>query len=215
MEEQIKDIDKIIEMYKNHILPYDIYVSSFNSTEYKSGDASKYSILREVMISSTGYSIVTKRLCKALAEIIGNHKALEVCCGKGVLAKGLRDEDIEVKATDNFSWLVPEFFNNCWIDDIEKIDADDAIAKYGDDHDILILSWPPCNNLTAYMSLIEMRKVNPNMQMIYIGESEGGNCANSLFFEEAIEIKDNRIDKINSEIFRQHFGMNDKVKLYR
>ena len=211
-EEQLKNIREILEIYGRHELPYDIdvdrvYMRQIGITMLE------YCNFRDKMIDIQGYPIITKRLCKSLAEFIGNRKVLEVMSGKGALAKGLIDEGVNIKPTDNFSWEVPGFFNNLWTD-IEDINALDAIKKYAKDYDILLASWMPYNDPIAYDILLEMRKQNPNMIMLYIGEDWGGCCACDDFFEEAVFIEDEMIESINDGIFKSHFGIYDEIKLY-
>ena len=148
-EEQLKNIGEILETYGKHELPYDIDDKHIYSRTLMSLSEEYYNF-RNNMIDIQGYPIITKRLCNALAEFIGNRKVLEVMSGKGTLAKGLIDEGVNVKPTDNFSWEAPGFFNNLWTD-IEDINALDAIKKYAKDYDILLASWMPYEDIISYV----------------------------------------------------------------
>lgn len=211
-EEQLENIEEILETYGKHELPYDID-DSYNHNRALMLFSEACFNFRNNMINIQGYPIITKRLCKSLAEFIGNRKVLEVMSGKGALAKGLIDEGINIKPTDNFSWEFPRFFNNLWTD-IENINALDAIKKYAKDYDILLASWMPYNDPIAYDILLEMRKQNPNMIMLYIGEDWGGCCACDKFFEAAQRIENKTIEDINENVFRVHYGIHDEVMLF-
>ena len=140
-EEQLKNIGEILEAYGKHELPYDIDDKYIHNRARMLFSEECFNF-RNNMIDIQGYPIITKRLCKALAEFIGYRKVLEIMSGKGALAKGLIDEGVTIKPTDNFSWEAPGFFNNLWTD-IEDINALDAIKKYAKDYDILLASWMP------------------------------------------------------------------------
>lgn len=90
--------------------------------------------------------------------------------GKGTLSYVLKQEGVNIKATDDFSWS--KFTSmNTWCD-IEQIDAIEAIEKYGKDMDYIIMSWCYMDN-TGYKCLKKMREINPNCKMLYIGECQG------------------------------------------
>jgi putative heme degradation protein len=117
--------------------------------------------------------------------------------GCGALSKVLKDKEVDIIATDNFTWDGRANWNtdkNYWTD-IENIDAIEAIEKYKD-RDIVIMSWAYMDDV-AYKSLLKMREVNPDMIMVVIGEGEGGCTADDGFFNECIEIESKDIDYIN------------------
>ena len=211
-EEQLKNIGEILEAYGKHELPYDIDDKYIHNRARMLFSEECFNF-RNNMIDIQGYPIITKRLCKALAEFIGNRKVLEIMSGKGALAKGLIDEGVSIKPTDNFSWEAPGFFNNLWTD-IEDINALDAIKKYAKDYDILLASWMPYEDIISYEILLEMRKQNPNMIMLFIGEDLGGCCACDKFFEAAQRIENKTIEDIIKNVFRVHYGIHDEVMLF-
>ena len=95
-------IIEAVEVYKRKQIPEDIYVKSLfeaSLDEYNKQISCRYDIIR-----TTGFPIITKKLCRALAKFIGDRKVLEVMSGLGCLAKGLRDEGVDIKATDNFTY---------------------------------------------------------------------------------------------------------------
>lgn len=210
MNKIISNKETLLDIYGKHELPYDIDPCMIDHLPMLSDD-----YIRNKMIDLQGYPIITKRLCESLARFIGERKVLEVMCGKAALTKGLRDEGVNIKPTDLLCWDVPGFFDNVWVDDIEKIDAVDAIQKYAKDYDILLTSWMPYLDPISHKVLLEMREQNPNMFMIYIGEDYGGCCSCDKFFYDAIFIQNDVIDYINSEVFKSHYGIYDHIFLYK
>lgn len=167
---------------------------------------------RGVFIKEIGFSLVSTSWIKPLAKWIGNRKVLEVMSGCGSLSYALKQEGVEIIATDNFSWKGD---GNSWNKDkkywsnIENIDCVKAVKKYSKDVDIIIMSWPYMDD-NAYKVLLEMRKQNPDCVLIYIGEGYGG-CTADDQFHEAIyekEIDDESFDEaINN--YQQWFGIHD------
>lgn len=154
----------------------------------------KYVPLREYAIFHMGFSVVTKRNCIELKKIIKNNKVLEVMCGVGAYTATLRECGIDVVATDDMSWIdgddkkYTDWKKYMWIQDIEKLDAINAVKKYGRSVGFILMSWPPQYDDIAYNVLLTMRKINPKCKMIYVGEWMGGCTANNTFFENAIDI---------------------------
>ncbi|MED2737115.1 hypothetical protein [Bacillus toyonensis] len=168
------------------------------STEYFNNMLKEESIRKEYMkIGMFGF--VSWRWIIPLSKWIGERKCLEVMAGRGWLSHALRTKGIDVIATDNFSWNRPQFIQN-WTDtvtDIEKIDAIDAVEKYGSKIDILIMSWPFRNN-TAYKVIKTLYEINPNVLIIYIGEGNGGSTANGDFFKSFSLIEDYEFETVAS-----------------
>lgn len=148
----------------------------------------EYRSLHNYAISHMGYSVITVRNCRILADLIQRRSLLEIMCGLGSYTYTLRCLGVPVIATDDYSWIDddPKFIDwkqKPWIDDIERIDAVSAIKKYGKQVDFILMSWPPMNEDFAAQALETMRMVNPECRMIYVGEEKGGVTANDRFFD--------------------------------
>ena len=111
-------------------------------------------------------------------------------CGSGALSFALQSCGVQIRATDNYSWEGQNamWFQQPWIE-IEKIDCVEAIQKYGVETEILICSWPYTDD-SCCKALLAMRKINPNMKMIYIGEKNEAVTASEDFFGSIEEIDD-------------------------
>ncbi|MCR5604764.1 MAG: hypothetical protein K6G27_13835 [Lachnospiraceae bacterium] len=170
--------------------------------------------LREFATFRMGFSVVTKKNCIYLARIIGGEKVLEVMCGLGAYSATLRDCGVDVIATDDMSWIegdekkYRDWKVNSWVSDIIKIDAVDAVRKYGGEVGFVLMSWPPQHDEIAHNVLLTMRGINPNCKMIYIGEWKGGCTAEEKFFEDAVDIS-NEIEGIKELRNSYHVWEND------
>lgn len=86
------------------------------------------------------YCFYTKELIRELTELIGGQLCLEIAAGDGTLARFLKDEGVQVTATDDLSWShaidYPE--------NVENLSAKKALAKY--QPPVVICSWPPPGN---------------------------------------------------------------------
>lgn len=177
------------------------------------------SLFRRGYVKEFGYILPTEEWIAPLSLLIGKSKCLEVMSGKGLLTKALMNFGVNCLATDNKSWDGKEggIFGANWFDpnsalvDVEKIDALDAIKKYGHDIDYIIVSWPPMDELcTECLKL--MRTINPNSKMIYIGENGGGCTASDSFFELANIIDCPLVDEANLN-FPRFGGIYDRIYL--
>lgn len=151
-------------------------------------DFSSYG-LREKFIKESGFILVSYNWVRKLNDlVIKNKPCLEVMAGTGMLSKALKDIGVPVITTDNNSWRNNRNSMIAWKDkqnytDIEEIDALEAVHKYGNDVDFVIMSWPYMDD-TAYKVLIEYKKIKPSGHVIYIGEEYDGCTANDDFFDE-------------------------------
>lgn len=208
-EDDIKNIEKIfaesielIETYEKKEFPDNInnelLQNIFLSIE-----------LRNILIRLIGYVPLDKMFLNSLAEFIGGKKCLEVLAGKGSLAKGLKDNGVDIIATDNYSWNNTLDMSDTWTS-VEKIDCLDAIIKYGKDVDYIICSWIPMGDI-GYKILKTMNDVNPECKMIVIGEDDGGCTANSKFFNHIMEVPDTY--HIVNKHFKSWSGIYDNIKI--
>lgn len=173
----------------------------------------------EAFLWLSSYAIITKPWLKDMAVILKDKKVLEVACGNGMLTKGLRDEGIDVIATNHDVSTNADgysiFVSRPWIDDIEIIDAVEAVYKYGKDVDYILLSWPPYNNKLDLSILKAMRKVNPNCILIIIGEEVGGYTGSIDFYNSVRNAVPKRLEMFANLKFKTRMAVHDCVQFYK
>ena len=170
-------------------------------------------MLRDIMKGLAGCVLPTQKWVTPLAKWLEGKKCLEIMSGCGSLAKALQDKGIDVTPTDNFKeHTYDSWATNLWTP-IENIDCLDAISKYKD-VDIIIMSWPYVND-TCVKVLRKMREVNPKAQLLYIGEGYDGCTACDEFFDELVEITDDKEFNAVAEKYETYYGDRDKLWLVR
>jgi len=141
------------------------------------------------------FAFVSWKWINPFVEWINNRRCLEVMSGRGILSYALKQKGIKIITTDDYSWFDMEGMSK-WHDtlvEVEKLDAVDAVIKYGKDIDILIISWPYMDNI-AYQVIKELYNINPEVQVVYIGEGRGGCTADDEFYENFKEVKDEKFE---------------------
>lgn len=166
--------------------------------------------IREKYIEQCGFALLAENWIKPLAKWIGDRPCLEVMAGCGSLTYFLSEYGVKIKATDNYSW--DKKFPNKYTE-VENLDAIEATRRYGDKVKFIICSWPYMDS-TATRVLLEMRKVNKQCRMIYIGEGRGGCTADDSFFNTAIECEVNGFDEAVST-YRHWYCIHDTIKLIK
>lgn len=151
--------------------------------------------LRKKFIDKMGFAYISWRWVYPLVAWLGSRKVLEVMSGKGALAYALREKGVDVIATDDFSWHQKIKWDSLWTD-IEDMDALTAIETYGEECDVLIMSWAPYDEPIGYEVLQKYHEVNPNGILLVIGEGEGGCTADDDFFYHFEEIEDPSFDTV-------------------
>ena len=222
-EDRIIELENIIKNVDNKKLP---------ESEYKEivKELGNIQFNKELSIPSTFsdrinqqrygmYAIVTRDWVRELVEWLDGRKVLEVMSGRGWIAKTIREEGGDIIATDNMSsyqnWRDKGLSELC---DIENLSAVDAIKKYGKDVDFVLMAWPPYNKPQATDVAKEIQKVNPDIKIIYIGESQGGCTADEEFFDLVTEIEDDTFEVVG-EFYNTHDwvlrALNDFMYLYK
>jgi hypothetical protein len=79
-------------------------------------------------------------LIDALAGMIAGRSCIEIGAGDGTLARFLREQGVQLTATDNHGWGKSVAYPD-WV---LKLDAREALAKYAPE--VVICSWPPAQN---------------------------------------------------------------------
>jgi hypothetical protein len=192
-------LEEFLVYIKNNQIPPD---SSFAYKDWYFSMESTLSLFeaRQECNKKGMWAIVDKKWTCELAKWIGKRKCLEVMAGAGWLSKALLECDIDIIATDNFSWD-KQHTNLTPLCEIEKIDAVEAVRKYKD-RDVLIVSWPPYDDST----ICDVCKLWKNKPIIYIGEGDGGCNAPENFWNNFKEIENQ--PKIN---FPQWYTLHDSI----
>ena len=241
-----KDITNTFKLLEDGKIPESYCKDIYEPNKIK-GEKYRESLIpltcRNIYTMRYGFPLISMNWVRELAHtVIKDGKCLEVMCGSGMWTKALRKCGVSVIATDNQSWgtKIDEYSkwrNSPFIDDIEVIDAIDAISKYGKDVDFILMSWPPYDEPIAYMVLMKMREINPNCKLIMIGEDYGGCTADDKFFDEVKITEDLANDvvqlwKINGEVkidkngnvidgepdeglFKSFWGIHDKLFIFK
>lgn len=215
-EEDVLILNYLKNMQK-HIIP-DTFPKIFTDDyyNYMHSISLPHSIISGVCLTITSescYPALAWDWIKELADIIGNKTVLSVCSGLGALEKCLKDCSVNIIATDLFLCMQDNYIfedRMSWMD-IEKIDAVDAISKYGKDINYLLLSWSPYRNTIDYDCLMKLRETNPNARIICITEEYGGCVGSDQFYEEAEEV----VDSINQITIPQWYGIHDGLYVYK
>ena len=197
------DVNVFLSAINNSEIPkhFPKYEDAFMNFNEKNMKRDTIMMLTRSYCQSKGYyGIVTEDYCKELKNHIGDKKVLEVMSGRGFLAKGLADQGVNIKATDDLSWPnMKEPLTN-----IDNLPALEAIKKYGDDFDILLISWPPYNEHAINEAI---QHWGAKKEILYIGEDDGC-CANEEFFK-MIKMKKSNIEQpkfsgIHDNLYHAH-----------
>ena len=164
---------------------------------------------RDKIIKVCGFSVVTMNWVRILASKLINKRGLEIMAGSGALSKALKDCGISITCTDSYDWESKDRFST-WqkhFTNVENISAMDAVIKYGKDIDFIVCSWAPYGGNDFVKALNKLYEINPDCEIIYIGEEDGGCTADDEFFE-TYDIT--YINDVN-EIYPQFWGIHDYV----
>lgn len=164
--------------------------------------------IRHQYIRQAGFGIITKKLADTLAKFLKDKQCLEIMAGKAVLSKALQDRGIDIIATDNFSW---ESQNNDPWTTVEHIEAGDAIRKYKN-VDYILASWMPMD-IHSKRLIRMIRKYNPDVRLIIIGEDWGGCTANDDWFERVEVVESGSFYEVYKES-SSWYGIHDRIELY-
>ena len=86
------------------------------------------------------YCFYSRKLITELANETGDRKALEIAAGDGTLSRFLRDEGVDITATDDHSWSHSIDFP----EDVRRQDAISALKEH--EPQVVLCSWPPAGN---------------------------------------------------------------------
>ncbi len=158
------------------------------------------------------WAIVTEVLARDLAAYIGDLQVLEIMSGVGWLAKALSDVQMDILATDDYSWRADIHANARFLFEVEQLDCVDAVEKYPNS-EILLVSWPHMNNSHLVKA---MNAWGTDRPVIYIGEGPEGCCAQEDFFEifgidESIAIPLMSWTGIHDHVYVGHVHLKEKT----
>jgi len=86
------------------------------------------------------YCFYSLDLLKSLAGMIDSRSCLEIGAGDGTLTRFLRNQGVQLIATDNYGWNNAIDYPEC----VVKLDAREALARFTPE--VVICSWPPSQN---------------------------------------------------------------------
>ncbi|WP_456364201.1 hypothetical protein [Priestia aryabhattai] len=164
---------------------------------------------RELYLKAGMVGFVSWRWVIPFVNWINGRKCLEIMSGRGWLSHALKLKDVDVIATDNFSWHKRCQTWDKTLTDIEEIDAVQAIKKYGSEVDIVICSWPKDDN-TAFKSLKKLNEINPNAVFVFIGEAKTATCADVDFYEHYKLIEDEKFQLV-VEKYQSWIGLPERL----
>lgn len=156
------------------------------------------------------YGYVSAPAALDLSQYLAGRKTLELMAGYGYLSVGLKDIQPEqwIHAVDNESWqyqpqqsaLPPQAL-------VEKMDAMDAVKKYGRMAEVIILSWSPDQD-EIDLTLLKWVRANFKGEFLVLGEFQGATNSQAFWMEADLE----PIEKYNQK--HKSFDLIDE-KLYR
>lgn len=160
-----------------------------------------------------GFPMVEEHVINKLASYIGDTPVLEVCAGSSYLRKLLKYSGVNNITSTNISRMVkgntPELEK--YFVDIEPIDALDAIDKYHDQVEIIILAWPDLKE--SLPARILKKCLEKDLTMIYIGKEYGGYTTEEHFYY-VIE-HDCTIDPLINDHYCPFWGIHDDIYIIR
>jgi hypothetical protein len=158
--------------------------------------------LREECIQYGMWAIVSLNWTKELADWLGcSRRVLEIMAGNGWLAKALQHHGVQIIATDSGEW--DDFYTKTQpLIPVQKYEASDAIAQFGSQADVLLVSWSPMESDAICRAAEAWGSERP---IVYIGEY--GRCNASDEFFENFKIVEESI----APSFRSWYRCNDRV----
>lgn len=156
------------------------------------------------------YAYLTPEFLGALSEELDGKATLEIMAGQGYLSAGLRAlrPDQKIIATDNQDWQYQPVDAVAPVTLVENLDALAAIDKYGNQVEVILMSWAPDTSDIDWQVLQKIRQEHPEITFLVIGEFKGATDS-EIFWQSATL---NELDAINAT--RPPFDLIDE-KIYR
>lgn len=153
------------------------------------------------------FAFLTEEFMNSIADIFRGRNVLEVMAGSVYFSYCCKQRGMNVITTDNNDWSNGKVYwtwkNQSYFNNIEELDAVAAVEKYHGSIDLVVMSWPYMDN-NAYLVAKACEKYG--IDLLYIGEDQGGCTADDDFFD-FIEGRDNTT--IATDKFARFFGIYD------
>lgn len=166
------------------------------------GWCERYDFIREF-----GYFIPTKEYVNAIKSL--GRKWVSIGCGRGYMERILRNNGIDIIATDIVSVDKNPYFECSGFDDahipIELMDGYCAACKYPDRS--IISSWMPMDSLWAIDVIAQLR----DNLFVFIGERHGG-CTGHNMVHDYI---DTECDVVMTIPHANFVGIHDGITVYK
>lgn len=147
------------------------------------------------------WAYISAPFAKRLAKFINGRKTLEVMAGNGYISKGLQDNHQSVIATDSKDWTTENETGKHPVIEIEQLSAQDAVTKYGDQVEVIIMSWAPDGLPIDWALLQQIRALKRPIDFVTIGEKNGATNSEP-FWENAKFIENEAIRELNAHYSR-------------
>lgn len=147
------------------------------------------------------WSYVNAPFAKALSNYLNGEPVLELMAGNGYISKGLRNNNPTQKiyTTDSQAWIKENETGKHPVTKIERLDAIDAVKKYGNEVKFIIMSWAPDKQETDWDVLQLIRQDYPDVHFLVIGEKDGATDSKK-FWQEAQLSQDDELKKVNQQL---------------
>lgn len=147
------------------------------------------------------WSYANAPFAKALSEYTASKPVLELMAGNGYISKGLRNNNPtqQIYTTDSQAWVKENETGKHPVTKIERLDALDAVKKYGHDVEFIIMSWAPDKQETDWAVLQLIRQDYPDVHFLIIGEKDGATDSKK-FWREAQLSQDDELQKVNQQL---------------
>lgn len=157
------------------------------------------------------WATITKDFMKVWADEFGDAKYLEIMAGNGYISKELTDLGKTSICTDDKSWSKQSKTGYEPLVETENLDALDAIDKYHDKVDYVVLAWSPDRDDVDNEVLKKIREYG--LMLICIGEKYGATNSKE-FWDNAEYVDYDAIDKLN-KVYSRYDLVHDAVYLIK
>lgn len=169
---------------------------------------------RTIYIKYVGFTVITVDLVRQLSTIIGDRKAVELCCGSGVLTGVLHEAGVDIHGVDLSEGSYSEEWPNI-ARQVGLITTEDCTANPYPEAQDIVLCWPPYSTDVGYKIAKNML---PGQRLFYCGEGMGGCTGDDDFHnliddtEEFMEHED--INALLNSVHCQFEGIHDTWYVY-
>ncbi|MHA8137983.1 SAM-dependent methyltransferase [Lactobacillaceae bacterium Scapto_B20] len=142
------------------------------------------------------WAYISASFAKDIANFVGSGPVLEVMAGNGYISKGLRNNGVNVIATDSLGWTKENETGKHPVTKVEKLDALAAFEKYQDQVDTVIMCWSPDGVPIDWELLQAIRNSGRKFNFIVIGEKNGATNSKE-FWQNAKLIENDETKRLN------------------